>query len=255
MSISAALLKNNEVGQPLDQHNQNADEQDLEKILYHITHDLRSALRSMTTLPAWIKEDIEKDGQTVGEETARFLDMIERNARRADDMLLSIRDYSRIGRKSKPAELLDLEVVLQKAIKLAAIPGDVETSLKLDKCSIEAPQVEIEGLFRHVIENAWRFNKNQDRRIEIECRVLNETLHMSVVDNGPGIEQKYRDRVFDLMFTLISRDDGAGHGIGLSYSKKAVEHLGGEIGISDGPNSVGTCFWIKLPLSQGGKSL
>lgn len=230
---------------PADRADETAE---FEKILYHLTHDLRSVLRSMITLPGWIKEEIEEAGQTLPGDTAQYLNIIERGARRADDLLLSLRDYSRVGRKSASPELLDLEVLLGKAVQMAGVPETVNLDIRIGKCSIEAPQREVEHLLAHIIRNAWQHNDPGQLDIRIESDLKDNNLCLSVSDNGVGIDEKYRDRVFDLMYTLKGTEDGAGHGIGLAYCRRVTDFLRGEIAVSGGSGGQGTTVTVRLPL-------
>ena len=68
-----------------------------------------------------------------------------------------------------------------------------------------------------------------------------------MTDNGPGIDEKYRDYVFELFKTLKPRDKVDGSGIGLSIVKKIVESMGGKIWIESAEHGKGTAFHVQLP--------
>ena len=67
-----------------------------------------------------------------------------------------------------------------------------------------------------------------------------------IVDDGPGIEAKYHDKIFDLFQTLKPRDEVEGSGMGLAIIKKAVNFHGGKIEISSQVGQ-GSCFSIHWP--------
>jgi len=68
----------------------------------------------------------------------------------------------------------------------------------------------------------------------------------AVADNGPGIEPKYFDKVFQLFQTLASRDEVESTGVGLALVKKIVENEGGRVWI-ESPPGMGATFLFTLP--------
>ena len=66
-----------------------------------------------------------------------------------------------------------------------------------------------------------------------------------MIDNGIGIEPKYRERIFGMFKRLHGREEYPGTGIGLALVKKIVERHGGTVGIDDAPGG-GSRFWFTL---------
>ena len=78
------------------------------------------------------------------------------------------------------------------------------------------------------------------RRRRPQCR-------FTVADNGIGVDPEHRERIFG-MFRLHTRQDYPGTGIGLALVKKIVELHGGQVGVTDPPDTAGgTRFWFSLP--------
>jgi signal transduction histidine kinase len=67
-----------------------------------------------------------------------------------------------------------------------------------------------------------------------------------VTDNGPGIEEKYFEKIFQMFQTLAPRDQCESTGIGLPIVKKIVELFGGRIWVQSKPGE-GTTFFFSLP--------
>jgi C4-dicarboxylate-specific signal transduction histidine kinase len=87
----------------------------------------------------------------------------------------------------------------------------------------------------------------EDAVIEVELRHKGEICELSVKDNGSGIPEEHRSRVFDPFYT--SKEIGKGTGIGLSLAHSIVaEHEGS---IKFRTSDAGTVFFVELPLYQG----
>ena len=71
-------------------------------------------------------------------------------------------------------------------------------------------------------------------------------VRLSVQDNGIGIPAEAHQKVFEIFLRLSTKYDGTG--IGLAIVKKAVERMGGKVGLQSAPGS-GSTFWLDLPAS------
>jgi signal transduction histidine kinase len=82
----------------------------------------------------------------------------------------------------------------------------------------------------------------------VEAREVGDAVRIEVRDDGPGISDKHRERVFERFYRADpsrSREAG-GTGLGLSIVKHLVESMGGEVGVE--PNAPrGSIFWLRLP--------
>ena len=221
--------------------------QEFEKALYHITHDFRATLRAMRTLPEWIRADLAADHVIVSDSVLESLKMLEKQALRADNMLLDLRTYSRIGRIQDKVSLVPLKPAIENAVAdLKPPPGFiVNTDLQLH--AIKAPFNECQLLFEVLISNAIKHHDGSVGTVQITTSNDNQDILIAVEDDGPGIPREYRDRVFEMMAMLQSRDDCEGSGLGLSIARKIVGHQGGEISIADPKYMKGTRIEVRLP--------
>jgi signal transduction histidine kinase len=93
-------------------------------------------------------------------------------------------------------------------------------------------------VFQNLIENAIKFMDKPQGLIEIQCVEDEGFWRFSVIDNGPGIDPKYYDHIFQIFQTLRPRDELESTGIGLTLVKKIVELHGGKI-------------WLKSTIGEG----
>ena len=94
--------------------------------------------------------------------------------------------------------------------------------------------------------------KHHDRdrgRITISVESLGHNFVFTVVDDGPGIPMKFRERVFRMFETLQRRDEVESSGIGLAVVKRLVNSLGGGIGIAETGDERGCTIKFTLPRS------
>ena len=69
-------------------------------------------------------------------------------------------------------------------------------------------------------------------------------VKIAIKDNGPGINERNREKIFEMLYTTKSN----GSGLGLSISRRLVNAMGGRISVSDTKRLSGATFLIELPL-------
>ena len=82
--------------------------------------------------------------------------------------------------------------------------------------------------------------------IKVGCVEQGDFWKFYVNDNGPGIEQRYFDKIFRIFQTLPRQDEPETAGIGLAVVKKIVELYGGKIWVESQPGS-GSTFFFTFP--------
>jgi signal transduction histidine kinase len=113
---------------------------------------------------------------------------------------------------------------------------------------VRADAAMMRQLFDNLIGNAAKYVGPGVRpRIEISAEPLDDTLVVSVSDNGIGVPPEMRERVFD-NFQRAHTGEYAGTGIGLAICRSVVERHGGHIRVEDNPSGVGSRFVLTLPL-------
>jgi signal transduction histidine kinase len=82
-------------------------------------------------------------------------------------------------------------------------------------------------------------------RIKIWAEEIESRVRLWVEDNGIGIEPRNQDRIFRLFERVQAATEYEGTGIGLTITRKAVERMGGRVGLESQPGA-GSRFWIEL---------
>ncbi len=245
--------------------------QEIQRFAYIVTHDLRAPLvnimgftseveggiRSMQALidKAQIGDDptdpVAKEARVaVSEELPEAIGFIRSSTRKMDSLISAILKLSREGRRSLRPETLELAEVVGASV--AAIQHQIseaggEVTLDIDVPPLVSDRLSLEQTFGNLLDNAVKYRfRQRPLRIGVEAApVPGDRLSISVADNGRGIAEQDRERIFDL-FSRAGAQDQPGEGIGLAYVRTVVRNLGGEISVSSVPDE-GTVFHILLP--------
>ena len=230
------VLANNELSFSLNELNQFA---------YISNHDLQEPLRTLTTFSQMLHDDYQGK---LDEDGNRYLDFIHDSSLRMSKMVKDLFDYSLLGKESTKT-LLDCNKIVGEVI------SDLDDSLKQNGVKItvqELPAIigyetEMRLLFQNLIINAVKF-RTQDKPPEINISAERYEKHwlFSIRDNGIGIEEKYREKIFIIFQRLHNRNEYGGTGIGLAHCKKITEMHGGRIWVESTPE-IGSVFKFTIP--------
>lgn len=222
---------------------------ELEQFMYVTSHDLQEP---MNTVVACTNRLSKKLGPTLDEESEKFLEYIEEGATRATQLIKGLVQYFHIG-KNPVYELInsndllnDVCTSLQDEIKDSSAVIDIADNLP----TLYGVREQLTYLFHHLIYNGIKF-RSADRipEISVSADSVDEHWKFAIEDNGIGIDQKYKDRIFYIFQRLNDRDKYNGIGIGLSHCHKIVGIHNGKIWVESNPRGGGSTFYFTLPKS------
>lgn len=222
--------------------------QDLERFNYSVAHDLRAPLRSISAFSQMLVTDHQ---QQLSAEAQDYLKRIQRSVGKMDTMITDLLRYATIGRQEIVREPVALDPVLRSA--LASLEAEIRTSGGEVVTTTALPVVAgdptlLHVIFQNLIGNALKFVSPGTRpRVEISASVQAGRATIAFVDNGMGIPENARERIFGMFERMHPEKPGTG--IGLPIVQRAVERLQGRIGVRPAPARTGTEFWIELSVS------
>ncbi|HEX2768849.1 MAG TPA: ATP-binding protein [Geobacteraceae bacterium] len=222
-----------------------AANRELEAFNYTVSHDLRSPL---TTIGGFCELLLGLGKSHLDDQCKSIIRHICGTVRHMDQLIESLMNFSRISNRemiSEPVNLSTIADALAGQLKMREPHRLVQF--------IIAKGVEVEGdakLLREVLENllgnAWKYTGRQEKAlIEFGVGETNGTTTYFVRDNGPGFEMAQADRLFIPFHRLHSREEFAGHGIGLSTAQRIILRHGGKIWAEGEPNH-GATFYFTL---------
>lgn len=223
--------------------------EELEQFAYVTSHDLKTPIRGIGGLTEMVQDDLEDylASPDANPDVAANLQRIRDRVRRMNELTGGIMEFSRIGRphdSDTPVELEDIVEALRSDFALSESQLTVEDPghpLTVDTFS-----------FRRVIENlvgnAIKYHDGvSEMVVAVTGRIEGDRMTVTVSDNGPGIDEDYHDRIFEIFQTLRSGDAPESTGIGLAIVKKAVENHGGRIAVTSVPGA-GATFTFDWPV-------
>ena len=184
-----------------------------------------------------------------------FLEAIFRNAERLSQLISDLLDLSRIeaGEQALDLQPTSLAAVVSRATSAASgqaskkgitVTNGVTTDLR-----VQADEMALEQVLQNLLDNAVKYTQ-AGGHVEIVAVQAGEPdqVRVEIRDDGPGIPESHRDRVFERFYRIDagrSRDVG-GTGLGLSIVKHLVQAMGGSVGVRPAEHR-GSVFWFRLP--------
>ncbi len=201
---------------------------ELEDFAYIISHDLKAPLRGISTLTSWLIEDYKSQ---LDEEGQDLVILLNKRVGRMYNLIDGILQYSRVGRQEVEKTELDLKVIVLDVIDTLSPPENIKVSITTDMPIIQNDETQIRQLFQNFISNAIKYNDKAEGIVNVSCRSLETHWEFCVADNGPGIDPKYHDKIFQMFQTLHKKDDFESTGIGLTIVGKILNQNKGEVKI------------------------
>lgn len=225
---------------------------ELDDFAYIASHDLKAPLRGIHNYANFLLEDY---AEKIDDEGKAKLATLGRLAKRMEDIINDLLTFSRVGRTEQSLAEVDLDAVLAdvlEALKPFLDEAGARVSVPEKLPSLFCDQVRVRAVFHNLITNGVKYNDNAEKRIAVTWAENAEgEIVFGVSDNGIGIPEKHREKVFGIFKRLHSGDKyGGGTGAGLAIVKKIVEQHRGRIWLESEPGQ-GTTFHFTLGQRNG----
>jgi signal transduction histidine kinase len=216
---------------------------ELDTFFYRSSHDFRRPLTTFMGLAEVAKITI-KDKATL-----ELFSKVRETAVNLDKMLVKLQSISDVGAQ----QLVYKEVLVREIFDSVCddFREEIEQhgirtqcSVTLTKPFVSYPAM-IKTIIENLVENAIHFRSSQDPYVQLRAYGDRHLVVIEIEDNGQGIREEYRDKIFDMYYRANERSKG--NGLGLYIVKKAVQKLNGTIQLVT-QYGKGSRFIISLPV-------
>jgi PAS domain S-box-containing protein len=201
---------------------------ELEQFAYIASHDLQEPLRNITSLIELISGSAENK---LDEEEREYLEFIDRSTVRMTKLIKGLLGYSKIG-TAKERESVNLNSLIASVLEdLKLNINETNATFEIESLpTIDAYSMELRQLFQNLFTNAIKFRKpDLNPHINVSCKELPDKYIIEVRDNGVGVPEEGREKMFTIFNRLHSRHEYEGSGIGLAHCKKIADLHKGDI--------------------------
>lgn len=223
----------------------------LESFCYTIAHDLRAPLRAMSGMSNVILEDYAPCLDQTGRD---YAERIAGAAVRMDQLIQDLLTYGQLTHGNYERTVVNLEDIVHRALsQLARRINDVQAKIHVLRPLpvVTSNAVLLEQIILNLLDNALKFVRpGVSPEIQISGEEKPGVFRLVVTDNGIGIPGEFHQKIFRVFEKIHKAGEYVGTGIGLAIVSKAVERLGGQLGLHSQPGG-GSSFWIELPWNKG----
>ena len=245
--------------------------EEIQRFAYIVSHDLRSPLVNIMGFTSELEslrndlfarfeairtgaaEASDRTDEELGADFEEALGFIKSSIGKMDRLIAAVLKLSREGRREFRREAIDMNKLfgtisdglahqVQTAgatIEIGAVPPVISDRLALEQ------------VFSNLLDNAVKYlRRNEPGRVEVAAEESRTKVTITVSDNGRGIDQRDKERVFEL-FRRAGPQDCPGEGIGLAHVRTLVRKIGGSITLDSTPGQ-GSVFTITLPRNWSG---
>jgi signal transduction histidine kinase len=225
---------------------------DLEAFIHAMTHELRAPLRVIQGFAT----ELEK-ASPLDDEAQHCLGRISSATTQAQDLIVSLLDYGRLGYEAVSRR----QIVLHSAIASCLRSLQAEIQARQARVDVQENDVVLEAdptllklVLTNLLQNALSFvAPGVSPHVTVTSAVTQGMCRIEVADNGIGISSEDQARLFAPFVRLHGVEEYPGIGLGLATVRKAVELMGGHVGVTSMPGA-GSTFWVELTAVEGDES-
>jgi len=225
-----------------------AKNDEMERFVYTISHDLRAPLMTIQGFVEMLRKDMIQDKNNTAN-IRMYLEYIEGGVSKMERLLSETLELSRIGRVANPLEDVPFGDIVGEALEMTMEQiksSGIEILLAEEFPVVHVDRMRVVEVLVNLIENSINYmGEQRDPRIEIGYRIEKGETVFFVRDNGIGIDPSQHEKVFELFYQVETNNRGTG--AGLAIVKRIIEMHKGRIWIeSERGKGCTVCFTLPV---------
>ena len=220
--------------------------EELQQFAYVASHDLQEPLRMVSSFLTLLEK---KYAEQLDEKANQYIHYAVDGAQRMRHVILDLLEYSKVGNIDEARKKINLKLLIEEILILHRKQiQEIEASFVIDPLpTINSFETPIRQVFQNLISNGLKYHSKVEKPIiTISAKEDEDYYEFSVTDNGIGIDEMFKEKIFQIFQRLHTKDQYHGTGVGLAICKKVMDSMKGEIWL-DTNYKKGTKFCFKIP--------
>jgi PAS domain S-box-containing protein len=219
---------------------------ELEAFSYSLSHDMRAPLRAIQGYSQLLLTTF---GEPLGPTGRDYLKRMMASSERLDKLIQDVLRYSKLTRSPVELEEINLQELIGEIINdyPAFQPPNAHVEIQKPLRPVVGNKAFLSQCISNLLSNGVKFHKEGETpRIRISTRRADSHIEVVFEDNGIGIQPQDQNRIFGIFQRVHAGHEFEGTGIGLAIVQRAVERMGGRVGVESAAGQ-GSKFWLQLP--------
>ncbi|MBI4757285.1 MAG: histidine kinase [Betaproteobacteria bacterium] len=219
------------------------------RFLRHVSHDLKTPLTSLREGAQLLSDGV---AGSLGEQQRSIVSIMSNSALRLQQLIEQLLDYQRASvavaeLDVQPVALDGLCAQVLESQRLAAEGRGIELRRELQAVQVDGDPAKLRGVVENLLTNALKFSPH-GAVVTVRLWARGEQAILEVADEGPGVAEQERERIFEPFFRGTRRGEVEGSGLGLAIAREYVLSHRGSIDVTSDDGG-GACFRVSLPKS------
>jgi signal transduction histidine kinase len=225
-------------------------------LLAEIMHELKTPLMAISAASELLTRP-----ELPADKHQELILMVKKETQRLSKMTKDFVDFARLesGRVRMNNQPIDTAAIIQDVIYMTQ-PQAAERGIEIvSSLAANLPHPEsvnpllgdddrLKQVLLNLVSNAIKYNV-ENGRITLAAAIKDQSLHLSVIDTGPGISEEDMSHLFERFYRIPGSEGADGSGLGLSIAHKIVEEHNGRIEVTSTLGE-GTTFTVILPITS-----
>jgi signal transduction histidine kinase len=194
--------------------------------VYIVSHDIKGTLRAISNITEWIEDDL---GEISNPDVFDNFKLLKSRVSRLENMMNGLTEISRISRMEMDVFEINISKLVDNCVALAGYDNKINfgISIKVSNENCITSGKKLEKVLNSLLDNAVRFHDNQEGNVWLELTENELHYEFRIIDNGPGIPNEVSEKIFNVFYTVNSKDVKETTGVGLTISNKTIKRVGG----------------------------